>query len=286
MPTIPNKVTDRLAASIKRFQPVLASAQSRDVNESDTVIIITDMLSEVFGYDKYSEVTSEKAIRGTFCDLATKVDGTLLSLIEAKAVNQELKDSFVKQAVDYAANQGVDWVILTNGIAWQVYKVAFTKPIGQELVFEVNFLTLNHRDLSDLELLFLLTKEGWMKSAIGEYYSQKQALSRFSVAAMVLSDSVVAVVRRELKRLSPDVKIETEKIRDVLQNEVLKREVVEGDKAEEAHRKIARIARTRIRSASKDLEIPVAPEQPPALLPSSAPCVPVESHILPPHANP
>lgn len=47
MANIPQKVADRLVAGIKRFQPVLSAAQSRDVNESDTVIIITDMLSNI-----------------------------------------------------------------------------------------------------------------------------------------------------------------------------------------------------------------------------------------------
>lgn len=46
---------DRISAGIKRFQPILESAKSRDVGESDTVTIITDMLSEIFGYDKYSD---------------------------------------------------------------------------------------------------------------------------------------------------------------------------------------------------------------------------------------
>jgi len=59
MSQVPSKVAARLSAAIKRFQPVVASAKSRDANESDTVIIVTDMLSEVFGYDKYSEITSE-----------------------------------------------------------------------------------------------------------------------------------------------------------------------------------------------------------------------------------
>jgi len=253
MARIPNKVGERLAAGIKRFQPVLTAAQNRDVNESDTVIIITDILSDVFGYDKYSEVTSEKAIRGTFCDLATRVDGVLQSLIEAKAINHELKDAFVKQAVDYAANEGIDWVILTNGIVWRVYKVSFTKPIDQELILEVNFLALNPRDGDHLDLLFLLTKEGWVKSAIGDYYNQKQALSRFCVAAMVLSDPILMIVRRELKRLSPDVKIDIEQIRHVLEYEVLKREVVEGDKATEAQKKVARAVNRATRAkATKD----------------------------------
>ncbi len=59
MVQVPVRVADRLTAGIKRFQPILSSAKSRDVNESDTVILVTDMLSEIFGYDKYSEITSE-----------------------------------------------------------------------------------------------------------------------------------------------------------------------------------------------------------------------------------
>src|SRR3954453_14798756 len=117
--SFPKKVGERLVAGLKRFQPVLASAKARDVNESDTVIIITDMLSEVFGYDKYSELTSEHSIRGTYCDLATILDTRVQLLLEAKAIGMDLKDSHVKQAVDYAANKGVDWVVLTNGTNWR-----------------------------------------------------------------------------------------------------------------------------------------------------------------------
>ena len=71
---IPKKVADRLAGGLKRFKPVLEAAKDRDVNESDTSMIVTDMLAEVFGFDKYAEVTREYAIRGTFCDLATKIE--------------------------------------------------------------------------------------------------------------------------------------------------------------------------------------------------------------------
>ncbi|HEV7922218.1 MAG TPA: hypothetical protein VGR02_15640 [Thermoanaerobaculia bacterium] len=56
---------------MKRFQPILTAAKARDVNESDTSLIVTDVMAEIFGYDKYSEVTRELCIRGTFCDLAT-----------------------------------------------------------------------------------------------------------------------------------------------------------------------------------------------------------------------
>ncbi|MEK7324108.1 MAG: type I restriction enzyme HsdR N-terminal domain-containing protein [Chloroflexota bacterium] len=252
MAAIPDKVKDRLTASTKRFQPVVSSAQARDVNESDTVTIITDMLADVFGFDKYSEITSEFVIRGTFVDLAIKLDGTLQMLIEVKAIGLELKDSFVKQAVDYAANQGVEWVSLTNGAIWQVYKVSFGKPIGQELVLEIDFLNLNPKNSGHLENLYLLTKEGMGKSILGEYHAQRQALSRFFIGAIILSDPVLDVIRRELRRLSPDVKINTEQIKDVLVQEILKRDVVEGEKAEEARRKIARAASRVLRKVAKE----------------------------------
>src|SRR3989337_3821214 len=116
MANIAKKVAERLASGIKRYQPILAAAKARDVGEADTVTIVKDMLSDVFGYDKYSDLTSEYSIRGTFCDLATKIDGVLQTLIEVKAIGLDIKDQHVKQAIDYAANQGVDWVLLTNGM--------------------------------------------------------------------------------------------------------------------------------------------------------------------------
>ena len=136
---VPSRVLSRLVSGLKKFQPILENAKTRDVNESDTVTILVDILQDVFGYDKYTDITSEHAIRGTFVDLAIKHDGKLILLIEVKAVNTDLKEAFVKQAVDYATNQGVDWVILTNGIIWKVFKILFTKPIEHELLYEFNF---------------------------------------------------------------------------------------------------------------------------------------------------
>ncbi len=241
MANISSKVATRIAAGLKRYQPVVDAAKSRDVNESDTVIIITDMLSEVFGYEKYSEITSEFAIRGTYCDLATKLDGKVQCLIEVKAAGLELKDSHTKQAVDYAANQGIEWVVLTNSSVWKVYKVTFTKPIGQELVVEFDLLALNGKRSEDIEMLYLLAKEGVQRSALGDYDAQRQALNRFCLGAVLLSEPVLNVVRRELRRISPDVKIDNDQIQAVLAQEVLKREVLEGEKADGARRKVAKV---------------------------------------------
>ena len=45
--TIPAKVAERLSSGLKRFAPILTAAKSRDVNESDTSMIVTDMLADM-----------------------------------------------------------------------------------------------------------------------------------------------------------------------------------------------------------------------------------------------
>jgi hypothetical protein len=45
--TVPAKVADRLSSGLKRFNPIITAAKSRDVNESDTSMIVTDMLGDL-----------------------------------------------------------------------------------------------------------------------------------------------------------------------------------------------------------------------------------------------
>lgn len=218
-------------------------------------MIVTDMLADIYGYDKYSEVTRELAIRGTYCDLATRIDGKFQMLIEVKAIGLELKDGHAKQAVDYAANQGVEWVALTNGQMWKVFRVIFAKPIDAELVLDMDLLAINPKSVADLDGLFLLTRESMLKSGLYAYHDHLQATNKFYLAAVVLSDPVLETVRRELRRVS-DAKIELGDLREALKQEVIKREVIEGDKADGARRKVVKAAgkMLRIRKEKEETE--------------------------------
>ena len=250
----PKKVSERLVAGLKRYQPIVSAAKARDANETDTVTIVKDMLNDVFGYDKYTEVTSEYAIKGNYCDLAIKLDGTLATLIEVKAVGIDLKDSHVMQAVNYAANQGTNWVLLTNSENWRVYRIKFAQPIEHELVVDIKISAMNGRSEKDLDMLHLWCKEGWTKSALGEYHAQRQALSRYILAALIMSDNIVDTLRREIRKLSPDVRVDSEEIVRVLELEVLKREVLDGEKATDAKKRINKAVAGAAKAAAKAKE--------------------------------
>src|SRR5688500_15839024 len=128
---IPSRVRERIVSGLKRLQPIVAQQKARDVSEADTVTVVKDVLSEVLGYDKYAELTSEHCIRGTYCDLAVRIDDKIIQLIEVKAAGVELDDRHVKQSIDYASNLGIEWVILTNASIWRLYHVIFAKPIDK-----------------------------------------------------------------------------------------------------------------------------------------------------------
>jgi hypothetical protein len=241
MANIPIKVQSRLTIGIKKFQNVLKSAKTKDINESDTVTIIMDMLAELFGYDKYSEITSEYAIKKTYCDLAIKIDNKLRFLIEIKAIGLDLKVDHIKQVVDYGANQGVDWVILTNGINWKVFKIIFGKPVGNDLVYEFDFLALNSKKPADIDLLYYVSKESLGKSALEDFRLQKQTLNKFFIGQVLITEPILDSIRKTIKKICPDVKVTTDEIKEVLILDVLKREVFEDEKAVDAKRKISKV---------------------------------------------
>lgn len=237
---VPKKVIERFSRTLKQFQPIALAQKNRDVSEADTVTLVKDILSDMFGYDKYVELTSELQIRGTYCDLAVKLDGTIKYLIEVKSAGVTLNDSHLRQALNYASNQGIEWVVLTNAISWILYRVKFGQPIDQEHVSTFDLLALDARNDDDVRRMFLLCREGFVNDAMATYHQHSQLLNKYTVAKVVLSDPSVSVIRRELKRLFPDLKVDNAAIADILSNEVLKREVIEGDKVKEVEQRIRR----------------------------------------------
>lgn len=241
MININTKVKERLTKGIKRFQPILAKARDADINESDTVTIITDMFCEIFGYDKYENVTSEFAIKKTYCDLAIKLNGTVRLLVECKAAGLELKQDYIRQATDYAANSGIEWVALTNGVKWEIYKVLFTKPVDKQLVYNFNFCEISAKKQTDLEMLYYLCVEAFSKqnhSALDALHAQKQVVNKFIIGQLILTDYILESLKKITKKLFAGVKVSNEELVILLENEVLKREIIDGDLATEAKKKI------------------------------------------------
>lgn len=242
MATIPAKIKNRFTDGLKRYKPILTRAEKHDLNESDTVTIVVDMLSDIFGYDKYTDITSEFAIKKTFCDLAIKLDDTVKMLIEVKSIGTNLKDIHLKQATDYGSNAGIEWVLLTNGEVWRVFRIIFGKPVMHELVYEFEIHNLKTSHLEDLNYLFMISKEAISKKndSLHEYHSQKKLVNPPMLAQIILHNDVVNAIKRTFKKVSSDTKVSNDEIIMMLLNDIIKRDALEDEKSSEYKRKIAR----------------------------------------------
>jgi hypothetical protein len=205
-------------------------------------------MADIFGFDKFTELTSEHAIRGTYCDLAVRIEEKLVELVEVKSAGTTLDDRHVKQAIDYAANEGVVWVVLTNGSVWRLYEVIFGKPIDKRLLVEVDLTTLNPKRDDCVDCVAPFLKEGFAKGVQEELRDRQDATSRYILSALILNnESVIGTIRRELRRVV-DVLVDDGEIIKVLREEVIKRETTDGTEAETAVRRINKINKKESRS--------------------------------------
>jgi predicted transport protein len=79
-------------------------------------------------------------IDGKSVDYALKINQKPVLLVEAKPLNDPLTDvKDVTQTTGYAANDGIVWCILTNGVRWRVYRSIEECPAPEKLMFEVSY---------------------------------------------------------------------------------------------------------------------------------------------------
>ena len=249
---IAKKTEERILANFPKFQKILGIAKARDLNESDTVVIITDILAEIFGYEKYIEITSELAIRGTFCDLAVKTNDKFQFLIECKAIGTDLKDMHLRQAVGYGANKGISWIILTNCIDWQVYRIRFEQPIAWELVTRFNLLEGNVKCEKFIESLYLVSKEGVDKCVREDLYEKIQCVNRFVIGALLQSEPVVSAVKKELRKLAEGIRIEDSEIATMIKEQILRRDLIDSEEAVTALSKVTKLFKPSSAPVKKD----------------------------------
>jgi hypothetical protein len=186
---------DRVRSQVKRLLKPISDLVSRDANEGDTRLVVTDILTDGLGFDKYQDLTTEYLVKGEFADQQ------LVAFLETKRATTKLSTKHLRQVEMYALNEGVEWVILTNGARWQLYHIGVAPgmPVLVELALDVDLLSEESAN-QKADGLFFLTKEAFKRHLIDEVWKEKVARSPRSLAAVVLSDPVIDAVRKELRR--------------------------------------------------------------------------------------
>jgi predicted type IV restriction endonuclease len=124
----------------------------------------------------------------------------------------------LRQVKNYAANEGVEWVILTNGRNWQVYHISNTTPIEHELLFQVDLLA-DGSPAEKIAQLWQLSKAAMSKGVITETWQSAAAVNNSSIRSALLSESVLIAVRKEIRARTKQL-VDVKKLKEVINSEL------------------------------------------------------------------
>ena len=217
---------DRLRTAIRRYSKPLADLVARDANEGDTRLLVTDFLCDGWGFDKYADLTTEYQVKGEFADYGLRIDRELVAFIEVKRVATKLSTRHLRQVEMYAVNEGVEWIILTNGAVWQVYHITGGLPVVIDLALEVDLLG-EEPPAHKVNQLFYLSRESLKKRQIDELWKARRATSPASLAQVLVSDPVAEAIRKELWRQTGH-RVDTAEIVRLLSDTLLRPNGLQG----------------------------------------------------------
>jgi len=187
---------DKVIKCIENLRLILEKHRKYGLKEYPTRTIFIDPMLQALGWDVRDPDDVElefPTIDGKSVDYALKINNKPILFIEAKPLNDQLDDvKSITQVVGYAANAGVEWCILTNGIKYKVYKTSEKAEAPKKLLFEIS---LDPKET-----------EGMKIQQIAEQFSR---FSRDSIARGVLDEIgeqifTISKVRKALDKIYMD----------------------------------------------------------------------------------
>jgi len=218
------------------------------------------------GYDVLKHITREHAVHGIgdteYCDFAIQLDNKESSvpivLVELKRVNIDLMPKHLKQVSSYAINMGCEWVLLTNGKEWKLYRVSFGQPPQTKLI---NSWNLINDDLAVLAKRFeLVSYKNIKKGGLSRLWEKSNVLTAQNLLKVILSEESIRLIRRELRKAT-DVTVSPEEIVGAVRHLLNEAAVAEMEKIKiSLPEKKQRSRRTAASRSSKEKEEPSTEE--------------------------
>lgn len=188
----------KLLNSLKEYKRKFLDKAIGELDESGTRLMINFFLTDVLGFAAIEEVKTEYMIKGTYADYMIQSGGIRHFLVEVKALSLQLSDKHLRQTVNYGANEGIEWALLTNGKCFDMYKIIFDKPIYSRKVFSV--------DLSDgsqykyhIEHLQYLHRDAVFKKSLKQLWNKCEALDPINVAGILYSKEIMGGIKKIIK---------------------------------------------------------------------------------------
>jgi predicted type IV restriction endonuclease len=207
------KKSHSLRDKIRAARSMIQDIVDIDANEAETRRRLERIFVDVLGYDEWKDLTREKSVRGAgdteHVDFAVKIEREFKFFVELKRVSAVLAPKHLKQAVRYAIDSGINWVVLTNSVQWEVYHIEYGKPPKHAMVLNFDFLK------DDIGLLVkkmpLLSKKIVKRGGLDNLWSKTKSLSVGNLLKAILADDSIRAIRRNIRK-ETEVSVSVEEI--------------------------------------------------------------------------
>ncbi len=210
----------RIQDGLKKYSRIVGQARQRGMNERDTADIVKAMLGDMLGYDPFFDVTAEISVRGPNADYAVLIDRQVQFLLNVKGLAVVPNAAHLLKLSGSSTPPYAEWALLTNADAWSCYRLGVGLDRHAELVFRVTLLDGTSSE-EKAQLFYLVCKEGVQEGALQSYWERVRILNPGRIAAMLLSDDVLNLLRRELQRTA-NYRIDSQSLYALLTREILR----------------------------------------------------------------
>lgn len=211
-------VRDRL----KNYKRKYLRKEFSVLDESATRVMTNNFLTEILGYQELEEIKTEFRIRSEYADYVIQLKRKKHFVVEVKSIELDLNDKHLRQSLSYAANEGIDWILLLNGRQIQLYRVNFGKPVTTTLIYKLDLMD-NDDFKKAPSLLWYLSKRAVERGELETFWKKTNALNPINLAKLLYSEEIVKRLRNDLKEQTGiyfQIEDVAESLRDVIADKV------------------------------------------------------------------
>jgi hypothetical protein len=188
----------QLKDKIKTYKKKYLRKEFSSLDESATRIMTNSFLTEVLGYQELEEIKTEYRIRSEYADYVIQLKRKKHFVVEVKSIELDLNERHLRQSLSYAANEGIDWILLLNGRQIELYRVNFGKPVTTTLIFKLDLLDID--DFKRMpDLIWYLSKKSVEKGELEDFWKRTNALQPANLSKLLYSEEIVRRLRNDLK---------------------------------------------------------------------------------------
>jgi hypothetical protein len=194
---------EKLVAALRSYKKKYLDNNLTELDESGTRLMINSFLADVLCYKPIEEIRTEYMIKGTYADYVLQINGVQHFLVEVKALSYHLTPKHLRQTINYGANEGIEWALLTNGKCFDFYRILFNKPIECRKIFSIDLSLATHMK-KEADMIEALHRDEIVKKSLKNLWNKCEALDPLHIAGILYSKAGLDFLRKVIRKRSSE----------------------------------------------------------------------------------